>query len=249
MMNDIFTIWLREMIRFWRAKSRVIGGLAMPFFYLAIMGVGFSGIISSVSGTSYMEFMLPGIIGMTLLFSSMFSGISVLIDKQFGFMKEILVAPISRWSIILGKTLGGSTTAMINGVVMLILALIIGINFSSIVGILFSLLFMFLISVTFVSFGVAIASKMNDMSGFQVIMNFLIMPMFFLSGALFPIDKTPVWMQTIAHVDPLFYGVDGLRGSLIGISVYPLIVDLAVMIGFCAVMISLGTFLFKRIES
>ena len=167
-----------------------------------------------------MTFLLPGIIGMTLLFSSMFSGISVLVDKQFGFMKEILVAPISRLSIMLGKTLGGATTALINGVIMLLLAMIIGIQVVSFIGIFFSLVFMLLISISFVSLGIAIASRMSDMSGFQIIMNFLIMPMFFLSGALFPINQTPLWMQSIAYLNPVFYGIDGLRGSLIGISVF-----------------------------
>jgi ABC-2 type transport system permease protein len=249
MMNDISTVWLREMIRFWRAKARVFGSLAMPFFYLAIMGAGFSGIISNVNGTSYIEFLFPGIIGMTLLFSSMFSGISILVDKQFGFMKEILVAPISRLSIMLGKTLGGSTTAMINGIIVLILALVIGVHLSSLMGIVYSLLFMLLISLNFVSFGVALASKMTDISGFQIVMNFLIMPMFFLSGALFPINQTPGWMQTLAHIDPLFYGVDGLRGSLTGLSIYPIAIDFAVMIGFCILMISVGTYLFRKTEA
>lgn len=248
MINDAFAIWLREMIRFWRAKSRVIGNLAMPFLWLAIMGTGFSS-IANLGGTSYIEFLLPGIIGMTLLFSSMFSGISVLIDKQFGFMKEILVAPISRLSIILGKTLGGSTTAIINGIIMLLLAILIGIHFAGILGILISFVFMFLISMSFVSFGVAIASKMTDMSGFQIIMNFLIMPMFFLSGALFPIDQAPVWMKSIAYVDPLFYGVDGLRGSLIGISVFPILIDFIILSTFCIVAILIGTYLFRNSEA
>jgi ABC-2 type transport system permease protein len=220
----------------------------MPFFWLAIVGVGFSKIIPGVGGTSYIEFLLPGIIGMTLLFSSMFSGISVLIDKQFGFMKEILVAPISRMSIMLGKTLGGATTAMINGIVMLLLALLIGIHVASLSGVFFSMVFMLLISMSYVSFGVAIASKMTDMSGFQMIMNFLIMPMFFLSGALFPINQAPLWMQSIAYIDPLFYGVDGLRGSLIGISVFPVIIDFAILAAFCTALIILGAYLFRKSE-
>jgi ABC-2 type transport system permease protein len=248
MMNDAFAIWLREMIRFWRAKSRVVGSLAMPFFWLAIMGTGFSSIVN-VGGASYISFLMPGIIGMTLLFSSMFSGISVLIDKQFGFMKEILVAPISRLSIMLGKTLGGATIAIINGVLMLIIAILIGIHFSGISGIIISFVFMLLISVSFVSLGVAIASKMTDMSGFQIIMNFLIMPMFLLSGALFPINQTPVWMQSIAYLDPLFYGVDGLRASLVGVSVFPIIMDFTILSAFCIAMISLGTYLFSRSEA
>ncbi|MEM7826840.1 MAG: ABC transporter permease [Candidatus Aenigmatarchaeota archaeon] len=248
MINDAFTIWLREMIRFWRAKSRVIGSLAMPFFWLAIMGVGFNNMVPNVGGTNYMTFMFPGILGMTLLFSSMFSGISVIIDRQFGFLKEILVAPISRLSIMLGKTLGGSTTAIINGLIMLVLAMLIGIQVISLVGIFLSLVFMFLISVSFVSLGVAIASRMSDMSGFQVIMNFFIMPMFFLSGALFPINQTPLWMQSLAYINPLFYGIDGLRGSLIGVSVFSILIDFIVLSIFCAVLIFIGAYLFIKSE-
>jgi ABC-2 type transport system permease protein len=248
MINDAFTVWLREMIRFWRSKSRVIGGLAMPFFWFAIMGSGFNNLID-VGGTSYIEFLLPGIIGMTLLFSSMFSGITILIDKQFGFMKEIMVAPISRLSIMVGKTLGGATTAIINGLIILVLAIILGIQFASFAGILTSLVFMLLISMSFVSLGVAIASKMTDMSGFQVVMNFFIMPMFLLSGALFPINQTPVWMQSVAYFDPLFYGVDGLRGSLIGFSVFPPVVDFIVLFSFCIAVIIIGTYLFRRSEA
>jgi ABC-2 type transport system permease protein len=248
MIYDAFTVWLREMIRFWRSKSRVVGGLAMPFLWLAIMGTGLSSIVPGIGGASYIEFLIPGIIGMTLLFSSMFSGISVIIDKQFGFMKEILVAPISRLSIMVGKTIGGATTALINGLIILLLAIIIGVHFVGFAGMLISIVFMLLISASFVSLGVAIASRMSDMSGFQMIMNFLIMPMFMLSGVFFPIDQTPTWMQTIAHFDPLFYGVDGLRGSLIGISILPLIVDLIVLSAFCISIVLIGTYLFSKSE-
>ncbi len=247
MINDIYTIWLREMIRFWRSKSRVIGGLAMPFFWFAIMGTGFNKLID-MGGTSYIEFLLPGIIGMTLLFSSMFSGISVLVDKQFGFMKEILVAPISRLSIMLGKTLGGATTAMINGIIILLLAIIIGISINGFIGILVALLFMLLISSSFVSLGVAVASKMTDTSGFQLIMNFLIMPMFLLSGALFPLNQTPLWMQAIAYVNPMFYGVDGLRGALVGVSILPVAIDILVLLSFCTITVFSGTYLFRKSE-
>jgi ABC-2 type transport system permease protein len=249
MINDAFTVWLREMIRFWRSKSRAIGGLAMPFFWFAIMGTGFNSMIGNVGGTSYITFLLPGIIGMTLLFSSMFSGISVLTDKQFGFMKEILVAPISRMSIMLGKTMGGATSAIINGMIILILAILVEVYSLSFATVFLSLIFMILIAVSFVSLGVAIASRMTDTSGFQIIMNFLIMPMFLLSGALFPINQTPAWMQSVAYVDPLFYGIDGLRGSLIGISVFPIIMDFAVLLCFCTAMVVLGTYLFSKSEA
>lgn len=249
MIYDAYTIWLREMIRFWRSKSRMVGSLAMPFLYLAMMGAGFSGIVPSVNGTSYLEFLFPGIIGMTLLFSSTFSGVSVIVDKQFGFMKEILVTPVSRLSIMMGKTVGGATTALINGLIILVLALLLGVKIITLSSFLFSFVFMFLVAVSFVSLGIAIASKLNDMSGFQLVMNFLVMPMFFLSGALFPINQTPGWMQAVSHIDPLFYGVDGLRASMLGNSIYPLFVDLGVLFGFCVAMILIGTFFFRKLEA
>jgi ABC-2 type transport system permease protein len=248
MLYDACTVWIREMIRFWRSRSRIIGSLAMPFFYLAMMGAGFSGIVTNVNGSSYIEFLFPGIIGMTLLFSSTFSGVSVLVDKQFGFMKEILVAPVSRLSIMMGKTIGGATTALINGLIVMLLAFFIGLKVISVGNILLAFIFMFLISVSFVSLGIAIASKLNDTSGFQLVMNFLVMPMFFLSGALFPIDKSPEWMQAIAHVDPLFYGVDGLRATMIGSSIYPLFFDLGILLLFCVATIGIGTYFFRKLE-
>lgn len=234
------------MIRTFRARSRIISSLAMPFFWLAFIGVGFGSSIS-LPGTNYITFLAPGIIGMILLFNSLFTGISVIWERQFGFLKEILVAPVSRMSIVIGKTLGGATTSVMAAMIMLIVALVIGIIPLSI-GILISIPFMILTSACFVSIGLIIASRMRSMEGFQMIMNFLIMPTFFLSGALFPLQNTPGWMQAISHIDPLSYGVDGIRNALIGEGIYPIWLDLGALLAFFIAFMAIGSYFFRKMS-
>jgi ABC-2 type transport system permease protein len=246
MLSDIYTIWLREMIRMIRARSRVVTSLAMPFFWLIFIGIGF-GSSFSLPGMDYISFLAPGIVGMILLFNSIFSGVSVIWERQFGFLKEILVAPVSRMSIVLGKTLGGATTSTLTALVMIIVATAAGIIHPGF-GILLSLVFMVLTSACFVSLGLIIASRMQSMEGFQMIMSFLIMPVFFLSGALFPLQNTPVWMQIISHLDPLTYGVDGLRYSLVGTSMYAPWLDTAALLAFFLVFIAIGSYFFRKMN-
>lgn len=250
-LNAIYTMWLREMKRFIRARSRLIGNIAMPFFFLAFLGVGINSMFrlqDVFGGMSYLDFLLPGIIAMTLLFSSMFTGISVLWDRQFGFLKEILVAPVSRVSIVLGKVLAGMTTGMINAFIILGIGILLGVKIASLLGVLASVIFILLISMSFVSLGIAFASRMQDMQGFQLIMNFLIMPIWILSGAFFPLEGAPGWLFLISRIDPLTYGVDGLRSSLVGISGMPWLLSIGVLLGFSIAMILLASWLFKRTE-
>ncbi|MFH1224963.1 MAG: ABC transporter permease [Candidatus Diapherotrites archaeon] len=245
-LEGIYTLWKREMIRFFRSKSRVIGSLGMPFFFLAILGLG-AGSAFSMPGGNYLQFIAPGIIGMVLMFGSMFSGIIVLVDRQFGFLKETLVAPISRLSIIIGKVLGGATTAMLQGVLIMAVAILLGAQMQ-LANILLLLVFMFLISTMFVSLGIAIASILEDMHGFQLIMNFIIMPLFFLSGALFPLSSAPAPIAIASMLDPLTYGVNGLRFILLGHSDINFFFCTAVVLGFTAVFMAAAIFLFGRIE-
>ncbi len=242
----IYTLWLREMKWFVRGKSRLISSLIQPFLWLAIMGVGMSAAFTMPGGSSYLQFMAPGIIGMTLIFSSMMSGVSVLWDKQFGFMKEILVAPVSRTHIMLGKALGGTTVSMLQGMLLLLAVGLVGVWPPSIIAFIQVLAFMALVSLGFVSAGLAFASKIEDPVAFPVVMNFIIMPLFFLSGAFFPISTAPSWMKAIAHVNPLMYGVDGLRGVLLGTSEFSILTDFGVLLAFSAAMILLGGYLFKK---
>lgn len=245
--EGIYTLWKREMVRFFRSKSRVIGSLGMPFFFLAILGLGAGSAFSMPGQGNYLQFIAPGIIGMVLMFGSMFSGIIVLVDRQFGFLKETLVAPISRLSIIIGKVLGGATTAMLQGVLIMAVAILLGAQMH-LANILLLLVFMFLISTMFVSLGLAIASVLEDMHGFQLIMNFIIMPLFFLSGALFPLSSAPAPLMIASMLDPLTYGVNGLRFILLGHSDINFFLCTAVVLGFTAVFMAAAIFLFNRIE-
>ncbi len=247
--SAIYTLWLREMKRFFRARSRVIGSLGMPLFFLIFMGRGFSraNIPGIPPGIDYLNFLTPGIIGMILLFGSMFAGISVLWDRQFGFLKEVMVTPVSRVSIVLGRVAGGVTMALFQGVLVLIAGLFLGLNTGPI-GVVFSLLFMVLISSAFVGLGLAFASKMEDMHGFQLIMNFLMFPLFFLSGAIFPISELPSILVALSYINPLTYGVDALRGTLLGASNFSIIVDTAILLVFSIAMVGFGAYLFEEVE-
>lgn len=247
----IYVMWIRELKRFVRAKSRLIGSIATPFFFLLFMGVGFdSGLnLSTASAeTSYFNFLVPGIMGMTMLFSSMFAGISVLWDKEFGFLKEIMVAPVKRFAIVLGRIAGGLTTAFIQGVLILGVSFLMGFRITNLSGIILAFIFMILIGVGFIGFGLAIASVMEDIHGFSLISNLITFPLFLLSGAFFPVKNFPNWLRPLSYLDPLTYGVDGLRFSLINFSQFSLILDLAILLIFDLLMVFLGSFLFNRTE-
>ncbi len=249
-MKGIYIIWLRELKKYWRNKSRIVGSLGMPFFLMFIVGSGLNESIKTpmLAGQGYTAFIMPGIIGMVLMFSSVFSGVSVIWDKQFGFMKEMLVAPISRTRIIIGKTLGGATTSISQALIMLLISFIIGVRLESFVGFLYAIPIMLLISCSFVAIGTAIASKMNDMHGFQLIVNFLIMPLFFLSGALFPIENLPAWLSFITKINPLTYGVEGLRYSFLGTSSIPYLNCIMILSVFFILSIAVGTYFFRKME-
>lgn len=221
LMDIVYTLWLRSLKRYVRSKSRIVGSLGMPVFFLLALGFGLNSVVQipGDTGGNYLQFIIPpGIIAMSVLFTSVFSGIQIIWDKQFGFLKETLVAPVSRLEIMLGQTFGGATTAVIQGAFILILSLVIGIRFTSFTGFLIAFLFMALIGICFAAFGIAIASKMEDMHGFQLIMNFVVFPIFGLSGALFPpIESLPEWVvPPLTLIDPpLTYGVEGIRYGLL----------------------------------
>lgn len=247
----IYVLWLRELKRFSRAKSRILGALGMPLFFLAFLGLGFKrmSLPGLSSDISYVWFLVPGIIGMSLLFSSTFGGLSVLWDREFGFLKEIMVAPVSRVSIVLGRIAGGVTTALIQGLLILAISLLLGFKVRSALWLLVALGFMVLISVTFLGLGLIFASRMRDMQGFPIVMNFVIFPLFFLSGALYPLENFPRFLQYMASLNPLTYGVDGLRASLLGVSTYPLIINFLILVVFALGMIVLGAYFFEKSES
>lgn len=247
----VYVLWLREMKRFLRAKSRIAGAVAMPLFFLAFLGLGFRRIaIPGVSeDVNYIRFLVPGILGMSLLFSSTFAGLSVLWDREFGFLKEIMVAPVNRVSIVLGRMAGGMTTALIQAMLILGISLFMGFKISTILSLLLAVIFMIMIAMTFISLGLIFASKMKDIQGFSIIMNFVIFPLFFLSGALYPLENFPFWLKYLSYIDPLTYGVDGLRSTLIGVSSYPIMFDFAILLIFSMTMIFLGAYFFEKSKS
>lgn len=199
----------------------------------------------------YIDFLAPAIIGMAILFSSMFTGVSVLWDKQSGFLQEVLVAPVSRLSIVIGRTLGGASLALLQGVIIMIIAIALGVHLSSPSGLIITLLSMVLLSFTAVGFGLIIASKMHDFEGFQAIISLILMPLLFLSSAFYPVnDSLPVWLRAISYCNPLFYMIDGLRGSYTGVNnVLPPLVDLGIIFALCIIIMGLGTYFFNKSEA
>ncbi len=248
-MEVLYILWLRQLKRYFRSKARVIGSLGQPLLFLLALGFGFGPIYQKAGGGNYMDFLAPGVIAMAILFMAVFSGIEVIWDKQFGFLKETLVAPVSRFKIMLGRSLGGATVATIQGVIVFLMALVVGFSpenwlmFPVAIGI------MFLIAIVFTSLGTAIASLLDDMQGFQLIMNFLVMPLFFLSGALFPLADLPVAIRFVSSLDPLSYGVDAIRGTLTGVYHFSLATDVLVLAGVALLFLSIGSYLFKKIQA
>lgn len=247
----IYTIWLRDVRRFWRDKPRIIGATIQPALFLFLLGTGLGkGIIGAFGKDlqgDYLSFIYPGIIGMSILFTSIFSAISIIWDREIGFLKEVMVAPISRWAVAVGKAFGGSTVAVFQGCLMLIFAPFVNVHINLImIATLIPLIFLIAFSIT--SLGIVAAARMRSMQGFQVIMNFLVLPMFFLSGAMFPITNLPKWMDIFIAINPLTYGVDALRGVILGMNNYPIIMDVGLVAGFGIVMIAVAMVIFGKGE-
>ncbi len=245
--NAIYVLWLRDVKRFFRARSRVVGMLIMPVFFMVGLGFGFNSLIHLGSG-SYIEFMVPGIIGMSLLFTAVSSGVSILWDKQFGFLKEILVTPNSRVAVAIGRVAGGATTAVLQGVLVVFIALLIGFTIHVSAIALLSIIFMLLTAATFIGLGLAFGAIIEDFQGFQLITSLVTFPLFFLSGSIFPISALPESLQYVSYANPLTYGIDGLRGTLMGSSSFPLALDFAVMLLSAVAMVLLASYAFTRIE-
>jgi len=244
----IYILWLREVKRYLRSRPQIIASLAQPLLYLLVLGFGLNTVFQQSWQGSYLQFIAPGVIGMGVLFTSMFSGIGLLWDRQFGFLKETLVAPVPRLHIMIGRTLGGATIAMIQGLLVLIVCIIAGFRPAGIGAVALALVFIAMTAVVFAALGTAIGSTLKDMQGFQLIMNFLVMPIFFLSGALFPLSNLPAALTVATRIDPLAYGVDGIRGALIGVSQFGFVTDAAVLGVVAAAFLVLGAWSFSRIQ-
>lgn len=248
MSSAIYVMWIRQIKKTWRSKARIIGSLGQPLLFLLALGFGLGGVFEQAGQGDYTDFLVPGIVAMSIMFTAMFAGIEILWDRQFGFLKETLVAPIARWKIMIGRTLGGSTIAIIQGIIVLLIALLIGFRPTSVSGLLFALIFMFLVAFIFTAFGTALASKMTDMQAFPLIMNFLVMPLFFLSGSLFPVNSVPKAIEIIVKLNPLSYGVDGIRHALLGSGNFPFLLDFFVMFDVAIILGLIGTYFFSKIE-
>ncbi|MBN2052222.1 ABC transporter permease [Candidatus Woesearchaeota archaeon] len=248
-MKTIYILWLRQLKRYFRSKSRIIGSLGQPILFLVALGFGFGPIYAKAGGGNYIQFLTPGIIAMSTLFTATFMGIELIWDKEFGFLKETMVAPVSRIKIMLGRTLGGATVAVLQGLIVFVLSLIIGFRPVNWLMAPLAMVFLALIAIIFTALGTAIASKMEDMHGFQLIVNFLIMPLFFLSGAIFPLNGVASGIKYVVMINPLTYGVDGLRAALTNVGTgVGILGDLGILLGVAIVLVAIGGYLFSKVE-
>jgi ABC-2 type transport system permease protein len=248
-MSVIYIMWLRELRRYVRSRAQIVASLGQPLLYLLVLGFGLGPVFQKAGHGSYLQFVAPGVIAMSILFTSVFSGIGLLWDRQFGFLKETLVAPVPRIQIMFGRTLGGATVAILQGLLIAAVCTIAGFRVVDITQIPLAFFFMGLIAFVFASLGMAIGSTLQDMQGFQLVMNFLVMPIFFLSGALFPLANLPKVLAIITSFDPLAYGVDALRGTLIGLSHFGIALDALILGILAAVFLGIGSYLFSRIQA
>lgn len=244
----VSSIWKRDMLRLRRQKSRLLGSLFAPFFLLAFLGLGFKRAGLPGMDTDYLSFLTPGMMSMTLLSASNSTSFLMLWDREKGFLKEIMVTPISRLSIILGRATVGITNALIQSMIILLAGLAMGMKLSGAAGFLLSFVFIILIASTFIGLGLTLASFLKDTYGFGLILGFILYPFLFLSGALYPVDRFPLYIAQFSYLNPLTYGIDGLRYSLLGASSFNPALDLGVMVISCAAMLGLGTYLFEISE-
>ncbi|MDD4319844.1 MAG: ABC transporter permease [Candidatus Peribacteraceae bacterium] len=248
-MSTVYILWLRQLKRTIRSRSRIIGSLGQPLLFLLALGFGFGPVFERAGGGNYIQFLAPGIMSMGILFTAIFSGIEIIWDRQFGFLKETLVAPVPRLTIMIGRTLGGATVASIQGAIIFAITLIAGFRPTNWAMLPAAAVFVILIALLFTAVGTAIACLLEDFHGFQLIMNFLVMPLFFLSGALFPLENLPPLLNAIVRIDPLSYGVDGLRGALTGLEQFSLWTDFTVLGLMTLLFLVVGSWLFSRIEA
>ena len=247
-MSVIYILWLRELRRYVRSRAQIVASLGQPLLYLLALGFGMGPVFQKAGQGNYVQFVAPGVMAMTVLFSSMFSGMGLLWDRQFGFLKETLVAPVPRLQIMLGRTLGAATVAVIQGLLVAVVCFIAGFRVVNLGVIPLALLFLLLIACLFSALGTAIGSVLQNMQGFQLIMNFLVMPIFFLSGALYPLNGLPKIMSAVTSLDPLAYGVDGLRTTLIGITHFGVATDGIVLVLVAGLLLVTGSYLFAKIQ-
>jgi ABC-2 type transport system permease protein len=245
--EGIYAIWLREAKIYMREKERVISSIISPLLWIFAFGAGVGSTMETVPGFkySYQIFIYPGVIVMTVLFASLFYGVYIIWDRKLDFLKEVLVAPVSRASVFAGKVLGGATDAMIQVVFLLIIGLFIRVPLTPVV-IIKAFLMLLLISIAMVSIGLVIGANLKSPEGFTLVINFVMWPMFFFSGALFPVRNLSGWLYSVTFINPLTYGVDAVRGIILGTYQFPIFLDVAVMLIFSLIAMGIGVLSFRR---
>ncbi len=246
-LDGLTMIWRRDLLRLFRERSQLLGSISRPLLWLFIFGTGLRPTFQGGGGLSYTQFIFPGIIGMTLIFTAIQSAISIIWDREFGFLKAVLVAPVSRTSVAVGKALSGATVSLLQGGITLLFAPLVGVKFT-LLSALALVPVMFLIAFALTGLGILIAARMTSFEGFGTIANFLIMPMYFLSGAIFPPVNLPSWLNVLVRVNPMTYGVDALRASLLHRHYFPIALDLGFLVAFAAITTALGVVAFTRPE-
>ncbi len=245
-LTGIYAVWWRELKVFQREKSRIVSSIVQPLMWLFLFGTGIGASVN-ISAVNYQDYIYPGVLTMSVLFGSVFFGLYIVWDRKLDVLKAVLVAPVSRISIFLGKVLGGCTDVMLQIIILFLFSFL----FPSINpwGIPLAFLLLFITSIALVSMGLALGSLLESLEGFQVISSFLVFPLFFLSGALFPIDeKLPGWLVGLVKLNPLTYAVDGVRGALLNVNIFPFYIDLGVITFFAVIMFLLGSILFSRMK-
>jgi len=243
----IYMVWLRDIIRYFREKSQLYGSIFRPILWLFILGMGLRGSYQHTGNFNYTQFIFPGIVAMTIIFTSIQSAITIIWDREFGFLKEILVAPVPRTSIAIGKGLAGTTLSLIQGGIILLLSPLVKVHFP-IIHLLPIILVMVLLSFSLTGIGIVIAARMTSFQGFGTIMNFVIMPMWFLSGAMFPPTGLPKWLNILVRINPLTYGVDLMRRLILGFSYYPTWFNVIFLMVFSVLVTFAAVFFFNRGE-
>ena len=244
----VYILWLRQLKRYSRSRARIVGSLGQPILFLLALGYGFGPTFARAGAGDYLQFLAPGIVTMGILFTAVFSGIEIIWDRQFGFLKETLVAPVSRLNIVLGRTLGSATVALIQGAIVFVVCLTAGFRVAHPLLLPVAVVFMVLIAVFCTAIGTVVGSVLEDMQGFPLIMNFIVLPLFFFSSALFPLDGLPKPLQIGVRINPLTYGVDGLRGALSLDFAFGVVTDAIVLGALAVVLLAIAAYVFSRIE-
>ena len=247
-MRVIYQLWLRQVRKYLRSKSRVVGAIGQPLLFLLALGYGLGSAFQRAGQGNYLEFLVPGIIMQTILFASIFWGINLIFDRLWGFLKETMVAPVSRLRIFIGNVLGGATTALAQGLLVLVISLFLGFHPYSWPLVIVAIIIMAMLSISITSLGAGLGSLMDNIPGFQSVNQFLVFPLYFLSGAIFPIDAAPTALKMIATANPLSYAVDAMRFALINQSHFGIGLDIAVLSVTMIVLIAFGTYCFSKIE-